>query len=169
MSIDPTSAGRSDVPGETSSDIKKCLRIVGTGFVIVVIGIAALLLLKEFKDRQLSDLAAMRLYRIGQLTDDEIRKLRADAEVEFKKIRQEAAEEGKEFWRKYSQECARVQSDIVYKVRHPEECRLPLTWQSIGKPLDEMSIDQIFQANILGSCNFAFTLRDARKYHCLPP
>jgi hypothetical protein len=169
VSINPTSAGRPDVPDGTPSDVTKYLRIVVTGIVIAVIGVAALLVITEVKDRQPSDLAAMRLYRISQLTDDEIRKMRADAEVEFKKIRQEAAEEGNEFWRKYSQECAKTQSDVAYRVRHPEECHLPLTWQGIGKPLNEMSVEQIFQANILGICNFAFTVRDARKSHCIPP
>ena len=142
--------------------VRKLRLIAGTGIAIAVIGIAVLSLLKEISDRRPSDLVAMRQYRISLLTDDEIRKMHADAEHEFQKIQRDAVDEDKAFWRQYSP--ARTQSDVAYRMRHSDECRMPLTWQSNGKPLDQRSIEQIFEAKMLGICNLAFTVGQARRY-----
>ena len=144
-------------------------RILGAAGIAIVFVVGLVALWVEIRDRQPPNLAVMRQYRISKLTDDQIREMHAVAESEFAKVQQEAVADGETFWRRYSEECAKTQDDVAYRVRHPDECRLPITWQSIGKPLERRTVEQIFEGKILGICNLVFTVRDAKRYDCLPP
>jgi hypothetical protein len=129
--------------------------------------VSTVFVIRWFQDQAEPPLSAMRAYRLSKLTDEQLRELHARAESEHDRIWQEAKVEGEQFWKKWGDECGKA-ADAAYKARHPEACSLPLTWQMIGKPLDQRTVSQIFEGYVLGACNLAYRMSDAKRYDCLP-
>ncbi|MGY3578857.1 MULTISPECIES: hypothetical protein [unclassified Bradyrhizobium] len=116
-----------------------------------------------------ADLSEMRAYRVSQMSDEEIRKLRADALAEQENLKRY----DKELRAKALQDIGAHQQrcdDLVYRTRNANEC-------SRGIPLGMMydttgvtpSVDQLFEESLLGVCRFVKTRQDARINKCLPP
>ena len=115
------------------------------------------------------NLKAMRTYRASLMTDEQIRKLNADAIADaarYKKIDLEMREKGFNETAASAQRCA----DIVYRERNATEC-------SRGMPIGLMladtrltpTADQIMEEYMLGICRFVHSNAEARLNKCLPP
>lgn len=111
-----------------------------------------------------ASLASMRAYRISQLSDDEIRHRRKLAEVEFARLKAEAAEQYRAYMANYDSECQKVNTDIVYRARNPSACKE----LSSPKSYPNKTVDQIFDEYVLEGCDRGYTVSLAIQIGCLP-
>jgi hypothetical protein len=117
---------------------------------------------------------AMRAHIVGKLTEQQIRDLHTEAEKEFERALAEAKRNESEFWDKRAKKFAEYASqckDVGFKTKNPDKCdtSLPIFWQSIGQlPPGHDSVEAIFESKLMGMCNFAHTISDARRLGCLP-
>jgi hypothetical protein len=112
------------------------------------------------------ELRTMREYRVSLMSDDQIRRLNADAVAEVDRLRtmdRETKERAQADRAASIQRCA----DVVYRERNPADCRRgPLDLFDLSLPIPTAA--QIFEENILGVCRFMNTKQDARINKCLP-
>jgi hypothetical protein len=141
--------------------------VLAVGF-IGSIGVAILYEVKR-DDWTVPDMKAMRAYRGSLMSDDQIRKLNAEAIADanrYKKIDQEARQKEFQEIAATAQHC----SDIVYRERNFLECSrgLPLGLTYMDPRLTPTA-DQILEESLLGVCRFMHTKQEARLNKCLPP
>jgi hypothetical protein len=142
--------------------------VVAASVVIVALPVAAFGT-KWISESHPPNQAEMRAYVLSRMTDDDIRRARSQAELEYQKAVADAKADAEGFWREKSATLAKCEHDIAFKTRHPTECTLPLTWMTIGQPLSsQQSVEVIFERNLMGICFAAPTIRYAKEFGCLP-
>lgn len=117
------------------------------------------------------DYAKIRAHLVKQLTDDQIRKLHAEAQREFAAELERARKEGEAFWKRREEIALKCSADIAYRTRNTGECSstLPIGFESIGKPMQgRHSVEAIFEMKLYGMCAYAMTVSEAKKMKCLP-
>ncbi len=119
-------------------------------------------------ERMKPDFEVMRTYRISRLTDTKIKDLQIGAKAEREKRLAAYQEEYDGFWIGKRATLDKCNSDSVFKLRNPNECTLPIMWQSIGQPNENDSVDRIFEFNLMGICIFIDTVKKAKEIGCLP-
>jgi hypothetical protein len=126
----------------------------------------ALTLLAGCGDLGRPDPAAIRHHMVTRLSDAEIRKLRAEAEIEasrrydaFKRDQEEQA----------AQELVqrKMCHDIAYRTRNEAKCTGG-GFDSLFPQTIFVAVEPIFEAKLVGACANAQTIRQARELNCLP-
>lgn len=111
----------------------------------------------------------MRRHVVSNLSEEQIRDIHEHSRLRFEKMKAEIEVDAEEFWRKKAESQKKCQADIAFRTKNPRECSLPLTWQQIGQlPPGWRSVEEVFEREIMGMCNYAQTIREAKKWKCLP-
>lgn len=117
------------------------------------------------------DYGKIREHLVKQLTDDQIRRLHAEAKREFAQEQDRARKEGEEYWKRRTELASKCSADIAYRARNVSECSstLPIGFEQIGKPMQgRHSVEAIFEMKLYGMCAYAMTVAEAKKMKCLP-
>lgn len=149
------------------------MRLTRTLAILVVVVLAAAICGGTFywvkrDDWAEPDLRSMRAYRVSLMSDEQIRRIHAEAAadaIRYKAMDQDMREKAIKEVAASSQRC----SDLVYRERNSAECNR-------GTPIGLMfadsrltpSADQLFEEAILGICRFVHSKQDARLNKCLP-
>jgi hypothetical protein len=134
------------------------------------------------------DRYAMRKYRLSSLTEDNLRELIAEARkdraaalaqesegiVKGWAVSKQEEEDYEERYRAWQTETAQCHSDEVFKLKHEDLCNSPPAspHRSQGLTLGGSSVaseEQYIEWEIMFYCDLAQTVREARRYGCLPP
>jgi len=134
------------------------------------------------------DYNTMRKYRLSTLTEDQLRALIVHARKQraaalaqesesAEKARENSKKEDKDFderYRAWEIESAQCHSDEVFKLKHEDLCNNPpgrshTGWRMSLSGSDVASEEQYIEWEIMFWCDLANTVRDARRYGCLPP
>jgi hypothetical protein len=137
--------------------------IVGAGALLIGLPVAGVILY----DQRAPDYATMRSYVISRLTDDQIRKARANALVSFDQQYAQRKKELEEDISKRDEVIAKCLSDPAIKERNAGDCNVPLNWGDNVEPMVP-SVDEINEQNLMGVCLWVQTVHDAKSYGCLP-
>lgn len=119
------------------------------------------------EDHRKADYAAMRAYRIAQMSDDQIRAAKANAKTDREKLYNLAVAELRKS-EEESSESRRHCDDVAFKERNPIVCQLPITFGLEIQP-NVPSEAELYEQSILGVCDWIDTVKEARRDHCLPP
>lgn len=120
----------------------------------------------------------MRKYVISHMPDDEIRRLRNDAEKESKimkeRMEKEKADKEEREARKYD-EMVKLCSDIAYKEKNIEKCNYIGSSSLFGGGLyifardQPWNVDNIYEGKIMARCQSVTTRKEAQKAGCIDP
>lgn len=121
----------------------------------------------------------MRKYVISHMPDEEIRRLRNDAEKESKimkeRMEREEAEEKAREYRKYD-EIDKLCSDIAYKEKNIEKCSYSMPSSIFGRgglyifARDQpWYVENIYEGKIMARCQSVTTRKEAQKAGCIDP
>lgn len=134
---------------------------------------AALLTAPYFRDAyEKPDHAKMRAYRISRFDDNRLIELKEQSGREFQQHKEAMAEDGRKYWRERQERAAACEANPAAKLRDPDHCYepLPFSFEDIGKPaMGWESPEQFFEDHIMGVCELADSVRDAKRRGCLPP
>ena len=64
----------------------------------------------------------MRAFRLKQVTDEQIRKMHAEAQVTLEKYKADAKAREKEFWKHFAETKQKCNSDIAFRKKYPDTC-----------------------------------------------
>lgn len=141
--------------------------------VVVLVGLASTFAAFSF---QKPDMAAMRTFRLSNLSDENLRDMHAKAEAEVERRRAEYVSIAQEGGARVNAEIADCQlktDDAAYRARHPGRCgdRSYFTIEdhyARYATFRPRSVDQLFEDMILGPCDSVGTVWEARRVGCLP-
>jgi hypothetical protein len=138
--------------------------------IIAIVAVAAIPLVYQFlMDQREPNPYLMRRHVVANLSDQQIRDIHEQSRLRFEKMRAEIGADDEEFWRRKAESQKKCQADIAFRAKNPSECTLPLTWRQIGQlPPGWRSVEEVFEHDIMGMCNYAKTIREAKKWNCLP-
>jgi hypothetical protein len=148
-------------------------RVFGIIFGVVVAAAAAVVYPVIRPELRKPDISEMRAFLISHMTDDQLRAVHQMAADEAVK-RQRATDAYKETSRAELNadiaSCDSKMADVAYKARHPEGCnRLPQFLFDDHPAFRNQSTDEVFEEMIIGTCEFAKSVYEARRRGCLPP
>ena len=108
----------------------------------------------------------MRAHIVNSLSDEQIRSLHIEAEKQLQAIMESQQKAEEDLWKQHAENSARCK-DIAFSTKNPGACKIPFyfpetTWPGYG------SVEEIFERNLMGMCNFAKTVNEAKKFGCLP-
>ena len=104
----------------------------------------------------------MRAHIVNSLSDEQIRSLHIEAEKQLQAIMESQQKAEEELWVQYAENSARCK-DIAFSTKNPGACKIPFYL-----PESTGSVEEIFERNLMGVCNFAKTVNEAKKFGCLP-
>lgn len=116
------------------------------------------------------DWAKMRAYRMSRLTDAQLLELHKRAIEESANQKTIADDQDKTFWAERSKASAECEANPATKLRDPDHCNppIPLGMLSGGNQVFVVSPGDLFEQYVMGSCLMVRSVREARKYNCLP-
>jgi hypothetical protein len=138
---------------------------------VLVLGIAGLMLAPIVKESyEAPDPAKIRAYRLSLLTDAQVLDLHARAVAESAKQAKIAEEQDRAYWTERNQAYADCEANPAAKLRDPDHCNRPIPLGMMGggyRALVEPP-DALFEEYVLGICSIVHSVREARRYRCLP-
>lgn len=112
--------------------------------------------------------SAMLRHVITKHTDPQLRELHAKSLLESQRLQMEASARSDEVERKMFDSMAKCNSDVVFRTRNPEKCRLPVGFRKPDKAPWWAGEQAVFESMLLGTCEQAMTVREAKQWGCLP-
>ena len=114
-----------------------------------------------------ADYHAMRAFVVSRLSDEDLRRLDAQARAKYAAEYAAALEQDRAWMRQRSEDRARC-DDVAFRTRSPAACTM-----SFGEmmPFDPIisSVAMRVEMEIMGVCGFGpLTVREARRLGCLP-
>jgi hypothetical protein len=139
-----------------------------TALALLCAGVVLAPIIAESYERP--DPAKIRAYRMSLLTDAQVLELHARAMEESAKQKRLADEQDKAFWAERSRAYAECESNPATKLRDPDHCSkpIPLEMLSAGHQSLVETPDALFEGYVMGICSMADSVREAKRYRCLP-
>lgn len=149
------------------------LRVFGIIFGVAVAGVAGMAYPVIRPELRKPAIGEMRAFLISHMTDDRLRTVHQMAAIEAAK-RQRATDSYKETSRAELNadiaSCDSKMMDAAYKARHPGGCnRLSKLLFDDNPAFRTQSTDEVFDQMIVGTCEYANSVYEARQRGCLPP
>jgi hypothetical protein len=112
----------------------------------------------------------MRAYRMSFLTDAQVLELHDRAVAESVKERKIADEQDKAYWAERNRAYADCESNPSAKLRDPDHCNqpIPLGMMDGGNQSLVEPPDALFEDYVMGICAMVHSVREARRFQCLP-
>jgi hypothetical protein len=123
------------------------------------------------KDYEPPDPARMRAYRMSLVIDTELAELRARAVEEAEKQKEWADEQDAAFWADRNRMIRECEANPASKLRDPARCSRSIPLGMLFGGFKEVvdSPATILDGYLMDLCLAAETVREARRYRCLPP
>jgi hypothetical protein len=143
------------------------IALIAAFMVVVGLILAGAVLAPIIKEaREKPDLAKMRAYRMSLYTDEQLLQMHASAIKESEQQMRLAKGADRAFWEKRRSEERDCESNPAAKLRDPDHCGMPIV---SGSNLDLVqSADALFEERVMGMCFIADSVREAKRYKCLP-
>lgn len=139
--------------------------VITLGLVVAGAAIIGLLMMLGHSPR--ADYQAMRAHQLGKLTDEDLRRIDAEARADYARDRA-AAEVADREARRQRAEAFRRCDDPAVQLRNPNACTLSF---ADFQPFDPIiaSVPQRIEMAIMGVCALGpHSVREARRLRCLP-